>query len=144
MIMQIVVNFDDHLCCDDELIQRIEGVIEGTLERFSPHVTQVEVHLSDLSGSGSHERDQSCRLEARLAGIAPDEADSAELGSMTVVHEAMTLTEAIHAAADKLKRALARELRQTDKTAARLSPNEETGGLFTAPGVTSEAGNPVR
>jgi hypothetical protein len=56
----------------------------------------------------------------------------------------MTLTEAIHAAADKLKRALAREIRQTDKAAARLSPNEETGGLFTAPGVGNEAGNPVR
>jgi hypothetical protein len=144
MTMQIVVNFDDQICCDDELIRRIEGVIEGTLERFGAHVSQVEVYLSHLSGSGSHERDQSCRLEARLAGIAPGEADSAGLASMTVVHEAMTLTEAIHAAADKLKRALAREIRQTDKAAAHLSPIEETGGLFAAPGIGNEAGNPVR
>ena len=142
--MQVVVSFDDHICCDEELIRRIEGVIEGTLERFSPHIMQVEVHLSDLSGSGNHERDQSCRLEARLADIAPGEPASAELASMTEVHEAMTLTEAIHAAADKLKRALAREIRQTDKAAARLSPNEETAGLFATHGVGDEAGNPVR
>jgi hypothetical protein len=104
---------------------------------------RVEVQLSDLNGSSTHERDQCCRLEAHLAGLA-GERDSPGLASMTVVHEAMTLTEAIHAAADKLKRALAREIRQTDQAAPRLSPNEETGGLFTAPGVGSEAGDPVR
>jgi hypothetical protein len=86
MTMQIVVSFDDHICCDEELIRRIEGVIEGTLERFSPHVMQIEVHLSDLNGSSAHELDQCCTLEAHFTGIGAGEPGSAELASMTVVH----------------------------------------------------------
>jgi len=33
--MQVLVKCDDPICCDENLFQRVEGVIAGTLERFS-------------------------------------------------------------------------------------------------------------
>ena len=47
--MQVLVNCDDHICCDAELIRRVEGVIAGTLERFGEHLSRVEVWLRDLN-----------------------------------------------------------------------------------------------
>ena len=103
--MQVLVNGDDHICCDEELIRRIEGVIEGTLARFGDRVTRVEAHLRDLGSVKAGDRDKVCSLEARIAGPEP----------VVVKHEAATLTEAIHAAADKLERFLARELQRLDR-----------------------------
>jgi hypothetical protein len=32
--MQVLVNCEDPVCCSAELIQRVEGFVAGTLERF--------------------------------------------------------------------------------------------------------------
>ena len=103
--MQVLVNCDDPICCDENLFQRVEGVIAGTLERFSNHIARVEAHLSDVSGVKHGNRDKVCSLEAWVGGAA----------SVTASHEAATLTEAIHAATDKLERLVAREIRQLDE-----------------------------
>ncbi len=79
-----------------DLTARVRGVIEGRLERFEGWITRVEVDLSDLNSQKLGERDKRCIMEARLRGMGP----------IAVSHEAATLTEAIHAAADKLERAL--------------------------------------
>src|SRR5690242_3423913 len=102
--MQVLVQCDDPLYCDENLIHRVEGVIAGTLERFTSRISHVEAHLRDLNGvSGG--RDKVCNLEARIEGGA----------AVTGSHQASTLTEAIHAAADKLKRLVAGELQQLDE-----------------------------
>ena len=85
--MQVLVNSNHHT----DLTERVQGVVEGRLERFAGRITRVEVHLNDLG-----ERDQRCTMEARLGGLRP----------IAVSHEAATLTEAIHVAADKLERAV--------------------------------------
>jgi ribosome-associated translation inhibitor RaiA len=103
-LMQVLVNCDDPICCDENLFQRVEGVIAGTLERFSSRVSRVEAHLSDVSGVKQTNRDKVCSLEAWITGVAP----------VTASHEAATLTEAIHAAADKLDRLVARAIRELD------------------------------
>jgi hypothetical protein len=103
--MQVLVNGDDHICCDEELIRRIEGVMEGTLARYSDRVFRVEVHLSDLGSAKPGDRDKVCSLEARITGGA----------AVVAKHEAATLTEAIHDAADKLKRFVASEIRRLDE-----------------------------
>ena len=100
--MQVLVNFDDPVCGDEELIRRIEGVIEGTLERFGAHVFRVEVRLSDLNSDKPGDRDKVCSLEARMAGA----------GSVIAKHDAPTLTEAIHVAAGMLERLVGQALRQ--------------------------------
>jgi ribosome-associated translation inhibitor RaiA len=116
--MQVLVSSDDPGCCGEELIQRIEGVLEGTLERFGDRVTRVEVRLGDRNSPNPGDRDKSCTLEAGVAG----------LGMVTASHEAATLTEAIHGAADKLKRAVSHEIkhRETDRKAA----DPESEGLI--------------
>jgi len=110
--MQILVNCDDPICCDENLFQRVEGVIAGTLERFGSRISRVEAHLSDVSSLKQGNRDKVCSLEAWIAGA----------GSVTASHEAATLAEAIHNAADKLERLIAREIRQLD--AADLGGND--------------------
>lgn len=100
--MQVRVNCDDHICCDNELIRRVEGVITGTLERFSEHLLRVEVWLHDLNSEKPGDRDKVCSLEARVAGAPPVSAE----------HEAPTLAEAIHVAAGKLEKRVGHRLRE--------------------------------
>ena len=100
--MQVLVISDDPFCCDEELIRRVEGVIAGTLEHFGDHLCRVEVRLRDLRSEKPGDRDKVCSLEARMAGA----------GSVVAEHDAPTLAEAIHVAAGKLERLLARQLRQ--------------------------------
>jgi len=94
--MQIRVDVDDHIDGSEELMVRVEGVVEGSLDRFQDRVARVEVHLSQLAHPPAGERDMCCRMEAHSAGLKP----------ITVSHEAVTLTEAIHAASAKLERAV--------------------------------------
>jgi hypothetical protein len=103
-LMQVLVNCDDPICCDENLFQRVEGVIAGTLERFSERVSRVEAHLSDVTGVKPGNGGKVCILEAWVTGAA----------SVTASHEAATLAEAIHDAADRLERLIAREIRQLD------------------------------
>ena len=103
--MQILVKCDDPICCDENLFQRVEGVIAGTLERFSSRVSRVEAHLTDVSGIKPGNRDKVCSLEAWVTGAA----------RVAASHDAATLAEAIHAAAGKLERLIAREIRQRDQ-----------------------------
>jgi ribosome-associated translation inhibitor RaiA len=99
--MKVLIHCDDQICHSEELIQRVAGVIAGTLEHFSGHLSRVEAHLRDLNSSKSGDRDKICSVDAQIAGSG---------AHMRVTHEAATLTEAIHDATDQLKRILAREL----------------------------------
>ena len=123
--MQILVDADDRLHGSEDLMTRIEGVMEGALERFSERITRVEVHLSDLHSFRSGERDMCCHMAAHAGGLKP----------IAVSHEAVTLTEAIHAAASKLERALDHALGRVKAKAARAplperdDPAESLGHL---------------
>jgi ribosome-associated translation inhibitor RaiA len=112
--MQILVDADDHLHGSQDLMARIEGVVEGALERFSERIIRVEVRLSDLNTRRPGERDMCCHMEAHAGGLKP----------IAVSHEAVTLTEAIHAAASKLERALHRTLGRVKGKAPRAPAAE--------------------
>ena len=94
--MQIRVHADEHIDSSEELIFRVEGVVQGSLDRYQDRVTLVEVHLSRRVPHHSGERDMCCRMEAHAGALKP----------LEVSHEAITLTEAIHAASAKLERAI--------------------------------------
>jgi hypothetical protein len=100
--VQLQVNFDDSVPGDGELVRRVEGVLEGALDRFGERICRICVRLRDLNSEQMGLPDKSCRLDARIS----------DLGPVAVIHEAATLTEAIHGAADKLRRLLARELQR--------------------------------
>lgn len=123
--MKVVVSSDDYACCDEELILRVEGVVEGAVEQFSDRIARVDVHLSDLNSQNVGESDKICRLEARLAGLAP----------VLASHEAPTLTEAIHAAAGKLRRSLWRSIRELEQLRGTQPQQIEAPGLLSAPGT---------
>jgi hypothetical protein len=94
--MQIRVDVDDHIDGSEELMVRVEGVVEGSLDRYQAQIARVEVHLSQRIPHKHGERDMCCRMEAHAGGLKP----------IAVLHEALTLTEAIHAASAKLERAV--------------------------------------
>jgi ribosome-associated translation inhibitor RaiA len=95
-MMQVRVHTDEHVDSSQELIFRVEGVIEGSLHDYEDRVTLVEVHLSLRTPHHPGDRDMCCRMEAHLIALKP----------LDVSHEALTLTEAIHAASAKLERAI--------------------------------------
>lgn len=94
--MQIRVDADDHIDSNQELADRVEGVVEGSLEHYRDRVALVLVHLSRHVHHRPGERDMCCRMEAQAGSLKP----------IVVTHEALTLTEAIHAASAKLERAV--------------------------------------
>jgi ribosome-associated translation inhibitor RaiA len=122
--MQIRVDVDDHIDGSEELMVRVEGVVEGSLDRYQEQLVRVEVHLSQLSRQNAGARDMCCRMEAfASAGLKP----------IAVSHEGMTMTEAIHAASAKLERAvataLARRSRPRDLPASGEDEGPGTEGL---------------
>jgi ribosome-associated translation inhibitor RaiA len=107
--MQVLVNCDDQIVRDEALIRRVEGVITGALERFSDRIARVEASLRDLNSANSADHDKICRVEVQIEGSE---------AQVSVSDEAMTLAAAIHNAADKLRRMVARELQQLDEALA--------------------------
>jgi hypothetical protein len=105
--MMVRVHVDEPLCCDEELILRVEGVMEGELERFSTQLSGVEVHLRDLNSSVIGDRDKCCHVEAHVTGTEP----------VVATCDGLTLAEAIHDAAAKLRRTLAQFIRETEAAA---------------------------
>jgi len=98
--MKIQINTDHNIEGDERLAEHVEGVVEDALSRFADLITRVEVHLADVNAQKSGEDDKRCMLEARLRGRRP----------MAVTHLAGSVHEAVGGAADKLERAIEREL----------------------------------
>jgi hypothetical protein len=114
-MMQIRVHADEHVDSSQELIFRVEGVVEGSLHYYVDRVRLVEVHLSRHMPHRPGDRDMCCRMEAHLGAVKP----------LEVSHEALTLTEAIHAASAKLERAIHAALgRRKSKDAAAPAVDE--------------------
>jgi len=127
--MKIQLNTDAHIDGSEALAAQVSATVEQALDRFSEHITRVEIHLSDESGGKSGgssggksggksdgkngQTDQRCMLEARLEGRQP----------VAVTDHAATLDQAVHGAAKKLAHLL-------DSTLGRLHDHrEKTSGL---------------
>ena len=95
--MLIKTNTDDNITNSDALKERTETAVRNVLDRFSDHVTRVEIHLSDEnSNKKSGTADMRCLLEARLKGLQP----------IAVTDEAASVEEAVDGAARKMRRSL--------------------------------------
>ncbi|MGD9841481.1 MAG: HPF/RaiA family ribosome-associated protein [Steroidobacteraceae bacterium] len=90
--MHIQINTDHNLRGHEPITDRAHHIIASALDRFSEHITRVEVHLSDENADKTSKNDKRCMIEARLEGRNP----------MAVTHQAATLAEAIDGATDKL------------------------------------------
>jgi ribosome-associated translation inhibitor RaiA len=96
LVVQIQVNTDDNIEGGEELSARISTEIHTRLDRFSQHITRIEVHLSDENADKSAGSDKRCLIEARLEGRQPEVASD----------QAPTLEGAYSGAAKKLQRVL--------------------------------------
>ena len=92
--MHIQVNTDHNIDGQAALIEQVRGAVDGALDRFSSHITRVEVHLSDENADKSGERDKRCMMEVRLEGRQP----------IAATHHAESMDEAVHGAIHKLSR----------------------------------------
>lgn len=93
--MQIQINTDHNIDGHEAHATQVSSVVESALNRYSDHITRVEVHLSDEnSDKKGGEHDMRCVMEARLEGRQP----------IAVTHQGATVDQAVDGAADKLHR----------------------------------------
>lgn len=91
--MQIQINTDRNVVGHEARVEKVTGIVNRALGRFTDHVTRIEVHLSDvnsLAKGGSD--DHRCVMEARMHGRAP----------IAVTHNAANVAQAAEGAAQKL------------------------------------------
>lgn len=104
--MQIQITTDSNIEGGDPLFAQVEAAVTDALDRFSAHITRVEVHLSDENGAKKFgTEDKLCMLEALVAGHPP----------VSVKHQAATLEQAVDGAVGKLKRSLESTLGRLEK-----------------------------
>ncbi|OYY60898.1 MAG: ribosomal subunit interface protein [Burkholderiales bacterium 28-67-8] len=106
--MKIQLNTDVHIDGTEALAAQVTATLDHALDRFSEHVTRVEVHLSDENGGKSGQHDKRCMLEARLEGRQP----------VAVTEHAATIEQAVQGAVQKLAHLL-------DSTLVRQIPSLE-------------------
>lgn len=94
--MQVQVHADSSVQNNAILAEAVEQAIGNAVRRWTPRITRVEVHLSDINGQKGGADDKRCLLEARIGGLQP----------IAVTHQAGTLHDAVEGAADKLKKIL--------------------------------------
>ena len=102
--MQIQVNTDVNIDDSEALTARVSAEVHNRLDRFSQHITRIEVHLKDANGDKSGGGDKHCVIEARLEGRQPEVASD----------QAGTLDAACSGAARKLQRVLETTLGKLD------------------------------
>jgi ribosome-associated translation inhibitor RaiA len=112
--MQIQINTDRNIEGREALAAQASGVVENPQSRISDRITRVEVHLSDENSDKKGGNDNMrCMMEARLEGRQP----------IAVTHQAATLDQAVHGAADKLTRLIESTLgRLRDQKSSRTDP----------------------
>ncbi len=69
--MLIQFNADKNLTVHEDFNNKLSTHIKEKLNRFSEHISRVEVHLSDDNGNKQGPNDKKCLLEARIEGRAP-------------------------------------------------------------------------
>ena len=103
--MHIQINTDTNVDGVDAFANQIKAIVESSLNRFSEHITRVEVHLSDENSDKAGTRDKRCLMEARLKGLQP----------IAVTHQAPNLDQSVQGAAEKLKNKIESDLGRLGK-----------------------------
>ncbi|WP_417431134.1 HPF/RaiA family ribosome-associated protein [Halpernia sp.] len=94
--MEILINTDNNIDGTAQMIAYFKEETKISFERFSDHLTRIEIKISDENGDKSGEKDKRCVLEARIKGMQP----------IAVTGFGNTVEKAFHAAVDKMKTSL--------------------------------------
>lgn len=127
--MKIQLNTGVHIDGTEALAEQVSATVRQALDRFSAHITRVEVHLSDENAGKRGPHDQRCMLEARLEGRQP----------VAVTDHAATVEQAVQGAARKLAHLL-------DSTLGRLHDHREKASGLPLSGTdpTNWSDSPVK
>lgn len=90
--MNIEVNTDRHIEGSERLIDYCKATLEAEFDRFSEHITRIDVHFSDENGAKGGDDDKRCLIETRLKGLKP----------ITTSNHAPTIDDALSGAIDKM------------------------------------------
>ena len=94
--MEILINTDHNIEGTAQMRSYFQEQIENQFERFSEHLSRIEVKISDENGDKKSENDKRCVLEARIKGMQP----------IAVTSFGNTVEKAFNTAADKMKTSL--------------------------------------
>lgn len=94
--MTVQINTDKTIEWDQRHNEHFSTLIKEELNRFSDHITRVEVHLSDENGSKKGVNDIRCLLEVRVEGRKPiaasnqsDTIEQSVTGAITKIRAAL-------------------------------------------------------
>jgi ribosome-associated translation inhibitor RaiA len=90
--MTIQINTDHSIPENENQLSILKKMIANSLERYSEHITRIEVHLSDENGNKEGKNDKRCLLEARLEWRQP----------IAVTSHANTIEESLNDAIEKI------------------------------------------
>lgn len=94
--MIIQLNADKILNVHETFGNKLEDIMSKKLQRFSEHITTLEIHITDENSIKTGPNDIKCILEAHLRGMQ----------SLVVTEKANTLEQSVHKAIDRLKDSL--------------------------------------
>lgn len=94
MIVQL--NTDNNINGSEKLNENFSSAISAELERYSEHISRVEIFLADENAAKTGANDKRCTLEARVNGREP----------IAVTAHGDTLDIAFNTAIDKLHSSL--------------------------------------
>ncbi len=76
--MTIQINTDHNISENESEITSLKKLVQGSLEKYSEHITRIEIHLSDENGNKKGLKGKRCMLEARIEGRQPIAVTSCE------------------------------------------------------------------
>ena len=94
--MEILINTDKNIEGSAAMRAYFQEEIKSQFERFSDHLSRIEVKISDENADKKSENDKRCVLEARIKGMQP----------LAVTSFGNTVEKAFNTAADKMKTSL--------------------------------------
>ena len=90
--MTIQVNTDRHIEGSERLIDYCKSTLEAEFDRYSEHISRIDVHFSDENGAKGGDDDKRCLIETKLKGLK----------SVTASNHASNLDDALSGAIDKM------------------------------------------
>ncbi|HEX2684560.1 MAG TPA: HPF/RaiA family ribosome-associated protein, partial [Ferruginibacter sp.] len=98
------LNSDQNLDLHEEFKDKLNSSLSEGLNKFSDHITRLEVHISDENWYKLGQNDIKCLLEARIEGSSP----------IVVSADANNYQVAVYSAIEKLRSSLAGFFRMHD------------------------------
>ena len=94
--MEIILNTDNNISGTEEMRAYHRANIAKALERYSDHLTRIEVKISNEDGAKNSGNDKRCVIEVRPKGLQP----------IAVTGRGNSVKKAVDEAIDKIKTSL--------------------------------------